>query len=233
MSVNLQSRSFLDWLARWEKDLPVVSLSKVVSNPARVGVLSEDLVKGFCTEGPLASPRVAGIVPAVVNLFRRAHDLGVRHFLLSQDTHDSDAIEFSAFAPHCIGGTSESETIDELMNLPFSNTFNIIPKNSISLIGTPFEDWLEAHPEVTIFLIVGDCTDICVYQAAMHLRLRANVMGLRDMQVIVPADCVQTYDMPVETAAQLGILPHDGELLHSIFLYHMALNGVEVVRRLA
>jgi hypothetical protein len=66
----------------------------------------------------------------------------------------------------------------------------------------------------------------------MHLRLRANVMGLRDARVIVPANCVQTYDMPVETAAQFGILPHDGDLLHSVFLYHMALNGVEVVRRL-
>jgi nicotinamidase-related amidase len=234
MSVDLQSKPFLDWLAQWEKELPVISLSEVISDPARVGVLSVDLVKGFCTEGPLASPRVAGIVPAVVDLFKRVHSLGVRHFLLSQDTHDADAVEFSAFAPHAIEGTSESETIDELMELPFSNTFSIIPKNSISsLIGTTFEDWLEAHPEVITLLIVGDCTDLCVYQAAMHLRLRANVMGLRDVRVIVPADCVQTYDMPVETAAQLGILPHDGDLLHSIFLYHMALNGVEVIGRLA
>jgi hypothetical protein len=67
----------------------------------------------------------------------------------------------------------------------------------------------------------------------MHLRLRANVMELREARVIVPADCVQTYDMPVETANQLGILPHDGNLLHTVFLYHMALNGIEVVRHLA
>jgi nicotinamidase-related amidase len=196
-----------------------------------VAVLSSDLVKGFCYEGPLASPRVAGIVPAAVQLFERAHDLGVRHFLLSEDAHDPDAIEFSAFGPHCVTGTTESETIDELTTLPFADLFVTIPKNSISSsIGTELDAWLEAHPEVTKFLIVGDCTDICIYQAAMYLRLRANVLGLRDVRVIVPADCVQTYDMPVETAAGLlGVLPHDGDILHSVFLYHMALNGVEVV----
>jgi nicotinamidase-related amidase len=234
MSVDLQSRAFMDWLARWEKELPVVSLSEVISDPARVGVLSEDLVKGFCSEGPLSSPRVAGIVPAVVRLFQRAHDLGVRHFLLFQDTHDADAIEFSAYPPHCVRSTAESETIDELKDLPSSHLFVVFPKNSISSsIGTELDTWLEAYPEVTTFIVVGDCTDICVYLVALYLRTRANVLGLRDVRVIVPADCVQTYDMPVETAAQLGILPHDGDLLHSIFLYHMALNGVEVVRRLA
>jgi hypothetical protein len=66
----------------------------------------------------------------------------------------------------------------------------------------------------------------------MYLRLRANVLGLRQVRVIVPADCVQTYDLPVETAQELGALPHDGDLLHRVFLYHMALNGIEVVAQL-
>jgi len=30
----------------------------------------------------------------------------------------------------------------------------------------------------------------------------------------------------------LGAMPHDGDLLHGVFLYHMAPNGVEVVARL-
>jgi nicotinamidase-related amidase len=129
-----------------------------------------------------------------------------------------------------VAGTAESETIDELSGLPFSNQFTIFPKNTISSdLGTGFDAWLEAHPKVTTFIVVGDCTDICVYQAAMHLRVRANVLGQRDVRVIVPADCVQTYDLPVETALELGALPHDGDLLHRAFLYHMALNGVEVV----
>jgi len=226
-------KSFLEWLGRWEADLPPAALESVVADPGRTAVVSVDLVKGFCSEGPLASPRVAGIVPKVVDLFRRAYDLGVHHFLLTQDTHDPDAVEFEAFPPHCVAGTSESETIDELNALPFAHLFTVLPKKSISSsIGTALGTWLENHPQVNTFIVVGDCTDLCVYQAAMYLRLRANVLGQRDVRVVVPADCVQTYDMPVETAGELGALPHDGDLLHRLFLYHMALNGIEVVARL-
>ena len=232
--MSSRDNSFLDWLDKWEENLEDASLEEIVADPARVVILSIDLIKGFCTIGPLASPRVQGIVPAVVHLFERAYALDVRHLLLTQDTHDADAVEFSAFGSHCVVGTEESETIDELTTLPFSDTFRIIPKNSLSAnIGTDLDNWLEDHPEVTTFVLVGDCTDLCVYQAAMYLRLRANVQGLADVRVIVPADCVQTYHMSVETAAGLGALPHDGDLMHSMFLYHMALNGIEVVAHLA
>ena len=228
-----ESKLFLDWLARWEEERPLLELAAVVAEPGRVAVVSSDMVKGFCSVGPLASPRIAGIVPSVVNLFQRAHELGVRHFLLTEDAHDPDAVEFSAYPPHCVAGTEESETVDELKNLPFSDLFTIFPKNSISsTIGTDLDAWLETHPEVTTFILVGDCSDICVYQLAMSLRLRANVLGQRDARIIVPADCVQTYDTSVKMAAELGALPHNGNLLHRVFLYHMALNGIEVVSHL-
>lgn len=228
-----ESEAFLDWLDQWKADLPTLELSEVVSDSSRVALLSEDLLKGFCEEGALSSPRAASIVPAVVDLFQRAHDLGVRHFLLLQDTHEPDAVEFSAYPPHCVAGTEESETIDELANLPFSDLFTIFPKNSISSnVGTDLEPWLNGHPEVTTFIGVGDCTDICIYHMAIYLRVRANVLGQRDARVIIPADCVQTYDLPVEMAAEIGGMPHDGDLLHRIFLYQMALNGVEVVASL-
>jgi nicotinamidase-related amidase len=228
-----ESKPFLDWLVRWEAHLPELNAEEIISDPAQAALISVDLTNGFCCEGPLASPRVAAIVPAAVRLFRRAYDLGVRHFLLLQDTHDEDALEFSAYPPHAVAGTAESETIDELQGLPFADLFVIMPKNSVSCdIGTDLGPWLEAHPAVTTFIVVGDCTDICVYLAAMHLRLRANVLGLRDVRVVMPADCVQTYDLPVETAEELGALPHDGDLLHQVFLYHMALNGIQVVARL-
>ena len=227
------NKPFLDWLARWQESLPEVSLETIVSDPDRVALVSQDLLKGFCNQGPLAGPRSASIVPGVVSLFQRIHDLGGRHFLLLQDTHDPDAVEFSAFPPHCVAGTVESETIDELNALSFSNLFTVLPKNSISSsVGTGLEAWLEDHPAVTTFIVAGVCTDICVYHMAMFLRVRANVLGQREARVIVPADCVQTYDMPVETAVELGALPHDGDLLHSLFLYQMALNGIEVVGRL-
>ncbi len=228
-----QERSFLEWLSDWEAGLPELELEAVITHAERVALLSVDLIKGFTTVGPLASPRIAGVVPAVVQLFQRAHELGVRHFLLTQDSHTSEAVEFSAYPPHCLADSVESETVDELSALPFADLFVVFPKNTTSsMLGTGLEAWLQNHPEVTIFIVVGDCTDICVYQLALDLRLRANLAGHREVRVIVPADCVQTYDLPVKTALELGSLPHDGDLLHRVFLYHMALNGVEVVARL-
>jgi nicotinamidase-related amidase len=229
----MQNNSFLDWLTRWQADLPSLNLGTVVSDPARVALVSEDLLKGFCDQGALSSPRAASILPTVAHLFQRAHDLGVGHFLLFQDTHDADAVEFSAFPPHCVRGTAESETVDALNDLAFSEQFVVFSKNSISSnVGVGFDNWLDARTEIDTFIVVGVCTDICVFHAAMHLRTRANVLGQRDARVIVPVDCVQTYDLPVKTALELGALPHDGDLLHRLFLYQMALNGVEVVSSL-
>jgi len=227
------SAAFIEWLYRWLAELEPLQLSALThGRPERVAILCTDLVVGFCQQGPLSSPRVARVVPANVALFQKAHAAGVRHFVLPQDVHSPDAIEFDAYPPHCIAGSDEAETAPELMALPFSDQFTVIAKNSINpAIHTGLEAWLAAHPEVDTFIVTGDCTDICVYQLAIHLRARANALGLTQ-RVVLPADCVATYDVPVNTAAELGILPHDGDLLHAIFLYSMALNGVQVVASL-
>ena len=81
------------------------------------------------------------------------------------------------------------------------------------------------------FVVVGDCSDLCTYQAAMALRLEANAENL-ERRVVVPADVVETFDTPVSVARELGIHAHDGDLHQVLFLHHMALNGVEVVKRL-
>lgn len=225
-----QSRPFLAYLAGWHAQLPTLDLAAKVQEPQRVAIISQDLVKGFCAVGPLASPRVQAIVAPAVRLFERAHALGVPHFILAQDTHDPDAVEFNAYPPHCVRGSEESETISELANLPFASQFTIIPKNTThSSLATDFEHWLARHGEVNMFIVAGDCTDICVYQTALDLRIRANAQARRDVRVVVPADCVDTYDLPVDVARSLGGLPHAGDLLHLIFLYHLALNGIEVV----
>ena len=118
----------------------------------------------------------------------------------------------------------------EFKALPFFDQFSIVPKNSISSdIGTELPTWLDAHAEVNTFIVVGDCTDLCTYQLAMYLRLRANAYQRVADRVIVPVNCVDTTDVQVSVAQELGIFPHHGDLLHLIFLYGMALNGVQVV----
>jgi nicotinamidase-related amidase len=228
------ARPFLSYLDTWYSQLTPMPLAEVIGGePARVALLSIDVINGFCKAGPLASLRVGRIAAPIAALFERAYDLGVRHFALTQDTHDPATPEFAAFPPHCIAGSDESEAVDELKALPFFSEVAIFPKNSInSLINTNLGAWIAERPEVDRFVVVGDCTDLCTYQAAMHLRLMANAEQ-RAWRVIVPADVVDTYDTPVGVARDLGIKAHDAELHHVLFLHHMALNGVEVVASLS
>ena len=224
------SKPFLQFLETWQNELPRYNLVDVISHPERVAILSMDMVNGFCKAGALASPRVNTLIPNICALFTTAWENGVRHIILTQDTHDPDAIEFEAFAPHCVRGTTEAETIIEFKELPFFDRMLIFEKNSISSnINTGLNAWIESHPEVDTWLLVGNCTDICVYQSALFLRLQANELRLR-RRVIIVQDCVNTYDLSVETAKALNTMPHDGDFFHTTFLYHMALNGVEVVQ---
>jgi len=227
------SRPFLAWLVDWYNDRPSEKLSSVIEEAGgadKIAALAVDVTVGFCSEGALSSERVGGIVGPIAQLFQRAHDLGIRHFVLPQDTHSQDAVEFGSFLPHCVRGSDEAATVPELAGLPFSDLYRIIEKDSISSsINTALDSWLQVHPEVTVYLVVGDCTDLCVSQLAMYLRLRANALGQRGVRVIVLVAAVDTFDLPVEVARQIGAMPHHGDLLHLTFLYSMAQNGVEIV----
>jgi len=228
MNLEKDTTAFLPYLKSWLLELPVLPLTEALREPQKTAILSVDVINGFCHEGVLASPRVKAIIPPITRLLTAAWERGLRHILLSQDTHEPDAVEFGAWPAHCVRGTSEAETVPEIRNLPFFDLMTVLEKNSIaSGLNTGLNTWLAAHPEVDTFIVVGDCTDLCTYQLAMHLRLEANARQLA-RHVIVPADCVATYDLDVETAAQIGAMPHPGDLLHALFLYHMRLNGVEV-----
>jgi len=229
-----QATQFLQALLEWEQRLPTLAWYDlaVEAQQGRVALFSVDMINGFCHEGVLSSPRVKGIIPAVVTAFQDAFALGVRDFVLAQDCHPPDAVEFADFPPHCQIGTSESATIPELAALPFANLYAVVSKNSLNAFhGTNLGEWLETHRDLRAAVVLGDCTDLCVHQMAMHLKLYANAHNLK-MRVIVPENAVQTYDMPVSVAKEIGVLPHDGNVLHLTFLYHMHLNGIEVVRDL-
>ena len=228
------SKPFLSALVEWEHHLPTIAWHDLQpeAQQGHIAVFSVDMINGFCHEGVLSSPRVKSIIPAVVSTFENAYKIGVREFILAQDCHTPDSVEFADFPPHCQVGTSEANTIPELANLPFANLYKVVAKNSLNAFhGTGLGEWLETHRDLYAIIVVGDCTDLCVHQTAMHLKLHANAHNLK-MRVIVPENAVQTYDMPVETASAIGALPHNGDFLHLVFLYHMRLNGIEVVREI-
>jgi len=227
--------AFVDYLDEWVGDLlplPLASLISEAGGPEHVGIFCVDVINGFCHEGLLHSPRVRAIIQPIVGLFAAAYAAGIRNIVLANDSHDPAASEFADYPPHCIRGTSEAEIVPELMALPFSSQYHVIGKNSIhSGIGTRLNEWLDSHPEMTHRIVVGDCTDLCTYQLAMHLKVRANAANRFD-PVILPADCVDTYDIPVDVAIEEGIPAHPAEIFHGMFLYSMACNGIRVVSRI-
>ncbi|MBZ0283526.1 MAG: isochorismatase family protein [Anaerolineae bacterium] len=230
-----QSKPFIGWMLNWKAGLKAATFDSLVPNadPHTVGIISVDVIEGFCTIGPLSSARVNGIVEPITALLTLAWERGVRDICLPQDTHPADAVEFAQYAPHCIQGTAESETVAAFKKLPFFDQITVIEKNCINC-GTndPFLAWVKAREHIKTWIVVGDCTDICTYQLAMHLRTSANERQIQGQRIILPVDCVDTYDLPVDTALKIGATPHDGELLHHVFLYHMMLNGVEVVTKI-
>ena len=229
------SGPFLDFLETWQQNLASASLAEVITSaggPEHIGIFCVDVINGFCHEGPLHSARVKGIIAPIRQLFTAAYAAGVRNFVLPQDTHSPHAAEFAAYPPHCIRDTSESQTVPELADLPFASSFAIIPKNAVHAgVGTALNAWLDAHPEITHSIVVGDCTDICAYHLALHLKFRANAADRLDT-VLIPVECVDTYDTPLTVAQQLGIPAHPADLYHALFLYSMAQNGVRIVRDL-
>lgn len=231
-TLQQQAEPFLPYLENWLESRPGLPLAEAAAAPDEIAIFSVDVIKGFCSTGPLASPRVAAIIEPIVQLMQTAREGGVRYIVLTQDSHEPDAVEFGAFPPHCLRGSEEAETVNEIASLPFFDKMILIEKNSIdSALNTGLDAWLDAHPQVKTCIVVGDCTDLCTYQLAMHLRLDANARQL-ERRVIVPIDCVDTYDTPLAVAEKLGIFPHPGDLLHATFLYHMAVNGIEVVKHI-
>ena len=225
------TKSFATYLIGWVNSLPEKKIGEISIQPEKTAIVVVDVTNGFCKSGPLASSRGASIIPNVVDVIKGAWNFGIRQIILSQDSHEPDALEFNTWPVHCVRGTEEADSVDEIKNLPFYDELTIYPKNSLSSdIGTGFYRWRKSHDELDTYIIMGTCTDICVYELAVQLRVEADAHQLK-RNVIIPANCVQTYDYPLEMAIEKGGLPHPGDLTHALFLYHSALNGVEVIDR--
>ncbi len=219
LNLTESSREYLDFLSKWLNDLPEIPAGSL--NPKATALASVDIIEGFHRVGPLASPRVAKIIPNVVTLIEKLSDFGVPddHIMFAQDCHPEGAQEFESYPPHCLEGSEEAQAVKELKQLPKWKNYQHSHKNSVAChTSTDFNEWLDKL-EVNTIIAIGDVTDICLYMLVMHLQVRNLASGLKQ-RIIVPENCVQTWDAP----------DHPGDLYHLLFLHHMARNGVEVVR---
>src|SRR5690606_15034215 len=116
---------------------PQVSLDDLIQNSGgieKIYLVYVDILKGFCEEGPLASDRVNEMVKPVVSLSNRLIDKGLpaENLIFLNDNHTDDAVEFSAFAPHCKRNTKESEVVDALKPFYEKEGVQVYHKNATS-----------------------------------------------------------------------------------------------------
>lgn len=174
-----------------------------------------DMINGFAREGALQSPRVEGLIPQITELSKECGKLGVKKIVFA-DCHTDESPEFSAYPAHCKCGTSESEVVDEIKSV---GSYLLINKNSTNgFIEDEFQKWLKNNGKIKNFIVVGDCTDICVQQFVITLKTWFNMQN-KNVRVIVPVNAVDTYDFEM----------HDADLMNVTAIYNMYGNGIEPV----
>lgn len=182
----------------------------------RTALVVIDMVNGFINEGLLMSPRVATIVPEVVNIMTHCKGIGIP-IVTFVDSHPENCPEFAVYGVHCLEGSIESEMLDELKAI--GGDYTLIKKSSTNGFLEPkFQQWLLSHPGVTDYVVIGDCTDICILQFCLTLKAYFNKLN-RGSQIVVPINAVDTFDFNL----------HHGDLSHIMALYNMAQNGIQIV----
>lgn len=203
-----------DYIENWKKELKSYKFSEL--EPENTVIIIVDMINGFCKEGALYSPRIGKLIEPIQKFLIGANKAGVKDIAALCDSHMEDSKEFNAFPPHAIVGTTEAQLVSEIASLPFD--IDVILKYSM-VAWFDASLYLENSHGTKNIVVVGNCTDMCIYHNAMYFRFTANKYG-DDVRVIVPSNLVDTYDAP----------NHDANFMNDTFLYHMNLCGVEVVK---
>ena len=178
----------------------------------KTGLFIVDMNNGFALEGTLSSPRVAEIISPIAD-FSKKLSSRINTFVAFTDTHDEKSVELKSYPTHCLRGDKESEVVDEIANI---DNLEILEKNSTN--GFFVLD-MEKYKDLDNFIVVGCCTDICVYQFVITLKTYFNQNNL-DKNIIVPMNLVETYDID---------MIHSGDLLNTVFLNSMIQNGINAL----
>lgn len=181
----------------------------------KTGLFIVDMNNGFAKEGVLSSPRVENIIKPIAH-FSKLISSKVNTVVAFTDTHDEDSVEFKSYPTHCLRGEMESQLVDEILSI---DNMEVLEKNSTN--GFFVMD-MEKYKHLDNFIVVGCCTDICVYQFVLTLKTYFNQNNL-DKNIIVPIDLVETYDID---------MIHSGDFLNTVFLNSMIQNGINVVRKI-
>lgn len=194
-------------------NLPIMNLSDLNLNNTDLFIV--DINNGFAKGGALYSPRIENLINPIVN-FTKSVSNDIKSIIAFTDYHTNKSTELLNYPTHCIENTIECEIVDELK---FIDNIKIVKKNSTN--GFFALDDLSFNNTDNI-IIIGDCTDICIYQLAITLKSYFNQNNI-NKNIIVPINLVDTYNIDNV---------HPAELLNIVFLNSMIQNGIKVVKEI-
>ncbi|KJS89727.1 MAG: isochorismatase [Desulfosporosinus sp. BICA1-9] len=186
-------------------------------DPKKTVLIVIDMVKGFAKEGALYSPRIEGLISEIGRVIQLCIDCGIPILALA-DSHTKESPEYKRYPIHCGFNSKESEIVDE-----FRDHCRVFDKNSINgYLEEEFQEWINAHPDINTFLVVGDCTDICVSSFALTAQADFDRKN-KDSSVIVLTKGVETFDIPGT---------HDGDFYQMLGLMYISSNGIKLASTL-
>lgn len=195
------------------ENLPVENLDDIDLSKTELFIV--DINNGFAKSGALYSPRVEALIKPITN-FTKSISGKVKNIIAFTDCHDENSLELSNYPSHCLISDFESEIVDELKEI---GNIKILPKNSTNGFFVLDDIKFESTENI---IIVGDCTDICIYQLAITLKSYFNQHNM-NKNIIIPVNLVDTYDIP-------NI--HSAELLNIVFFNSLMQNGIKVVKNI-
>lgn len=148
-----------------------------------------DMVNGFVKEGALADSNILKIVPAIKQIINDNKGLLAE----VKECHNENSLEFKNFPPHCIKGTFEAETCEELKDT-LKDSYKFYKNSTSALFSKGLMNFILIHQPKEI-IITGCCTDICIMNFAIPLKNLFNELGL-DIDIIIYQEAVDTYDSP-------------------------------------
>ncbi|WCK57585.1 cysteine hydrolase (plasmid) [Aneurinibacillus sp. Ricciae_BoGa-3] len=197
------------------ENLPFLSVVDLPKDKTAVVVI--DMINGFAKKGALYSERIEGIIPYLVKTLPLFDGYQKVFFA---DAHNEDSKEFASYPVHCLKGTEESEVIEELKSFLDDNGTLCYKSSTNGFVSKDFAEWMMKNPEITNYVLVGDCTDLCVLQFALSIKGYFNEWNVTS-NIIVPVQGVETFDLEKTN--------HQAELMNVFSLYNMRANGIQLV----
>lgn len=206
---------YIEQLKCFEDNLLKLSSENINNlNLSKTELFIIDMNNGFAKSGLLYSNRVNNLISPIVDFTYNVSDK-IKKTTAFIDSHTKDSIELLSYPSHCLKDSIESDIIDELKSI---KNIHIIPKNSTNaffvLDDVDFKD-------TENIIIIGDCTDICIYQFAITLKSYFNQNNM-NKNIIIPTNLIDTYDSQT----------HPADLLNLVFLNSLIQNGINVVSKI-